>query len=37
VPDHHLLVFQAPRLEPFLDQAEDTLIADPVLEKADQG
>jgi len=37
VTDHHPLIFQDPRLEPFLDQAEDALIADPVLQEADQG
>jgi site-specific DNA recombinase len=36
VIDRHDPVFEDARLQPFLDQADDTLVADPVFQEADQ-
>ena len=36
VADRHDPVFQDTRLKPFLDQADDALVADPVLHETDQ-
>src|SRR6516162_6013639 len=36
VTDRHHPVFHDARLEPFLDQADDAPVADPMLQEADQ-
>jgi hypothetical protein len=36
VADRHDPLFEDARLEPFLDQADDARVTDPVLQKADE-